>query len=45
VGGAAGIGGSAVAMRNQHGVVINVRSELQGVALELGAEGLSISLK
>ena len=44
-GGAAGIGGSVIAMRNGHGVVINVRSEMEGVALSLGAEGLTITLE
>ena len=44
-GGAAGIGGSVIAMRNGNGVVINVRSEQEGVALSLGAEGLTITLE
>lgn len=43
-GASAGVGGSAVSMRNEHGVVIMVRSQSEGVNLKLGAEGLSIAL-
>jgi hypothetical protein len=32
-------------MRNEHGVVISLRSELQGAQLTLGAEGLRIALE
>jgi hypothetical protein len=42
---AAGPGVSAVTMRNEHGVVISLRSELQGAQLTLGAEGLRIALE
>jgi len=41
---AAGVGAAAVSMRNEHGVVISLRSEIQGVALSLGAEGIRITL-
>lgn len=44
-GGAAGMGASALTMRNEHGVVISLRSDLSGVQLSLGAEGLSIALR
>jgi hypothetical protein len=43
-GAAAGAGASAVTMRNEHGVVITLRSDLQGAQLNLGAEGVSIAL-
>jgi hypothetical protein len=43
--GAAGIGTSAVTMRNEHGVVISMRSDLQGLQLTLGAESLRVTLK
>jgi hypothetical protein len=43
-GAAAGIGGSAVSMRNEHGVVISLRSDVEGVQLSLGAEGVRITL-
>ena len=42
---AAGPGASAVTMRNEHGVVITLRSELRGAQLTLGAEGLRIALE
>jgi len=42
---AAGPGVSAVTMRNEHGVVISLRSDLQGAQLTLGAEGLRIALE
>jgi len=41
---AAGPGASAVTMRNENGVVITLRSDLQGAQLTLGAEGLRIAL-
>ena len=41
---AAGIGASALTMRNQHGVVISLRSKLEGAQLQLGPEGFSIAL-
>ncbi len=41
---AAGPGASAMTMRNEHGVVITLRSELKGAQLTLGAEGLHIAL-
>jgi hypothetical protein len=31
-------------MRNEHGVVITLKSTLRGVGLSLGPEGLSIAL-
>lgn len=43
-GGALGVGASALTMRNQHGVVIQLQSSIQGAQLKLGAEGLSIAL-
>jgi hypothetical protein len=43
-GAAAGVGAAAVSMRNEHGVVISLRSEIDGVALSLGAEGIRITL-
>ena len=43
-GAAAGVGVSAVTMRNEHGVVITLKSTLRGVGLSLGPEGLSIAL-
>ena len=44
-GGAVGVGASALTMRNEHGVVISLRSDLRGVQLSLGAEGLSVELR
>jgi hypothetical protein len=32
-------------MRNEHGVVINLSSEQQGVKLTLGGQGVRITLK
>ncbi len=42
---AAGVGVSAVTMRNYKGVVITLQSDLQGAQLSLAAEGLTIALK
>jgi hypothetical protein len=44
-GAAAGVGGAALILRNGNGVVIRLRSELRGVRLTLGAEGIRIALK
>jgi hypothetical protein len=44
-GAAAGVGASALTMRNEHGVVITLRSELEGVRLKLGTDGLRIALE
>jgi outer membrane immunogenic protein len=44
-GAAAGSGASAVAMRNEHGVVITLTSSVRGAQLKLGADGLSIALE
>jgi hypothetical protein len=43
-GAAAGIGASVLRMRNEHGVVIELRSDVEGVALALGPEGFRITL-
>jgi hypothetical protein len=43
--GAAGLGVSTTRMRNQHGVEIALRSELQGVELALATRGFSIRFK
>jgi hypothetical protein len=43
-GAAAGIGASFVTMRNENGVVISLKSEMEGVQLSLGPEGLRITL-
>ena len=43
--GAAGIGNSATVMRNQNGVEISLRSELQGVELALATQGFQIRFK
>ncbi|MFQ5416358.1 MAG: hypothetical protein ACE5FL_04820 [Myxococcota bacterium] len=43
-GASAGLGVSAVAMRNQNGVVIRLTSDVRGVNLALGPEGLRITL-
>ena len=42
---AAGKGVSRRVLRNEHGVVIRLASELTGVALTLGAEGFEIKLR
>ena len=44
-GAAAGIGAGAIAMRNEHGVVITVASDVRGAQLTLGPQGLRISLE
>ncbi len=44
-GAAAGVGASAVTMRNQNGVVITLTSKLEGAQIALGPEGFSITLK
>ena len=41
---AAGPGASAMTMRNEHGVVITLRSDVRGAQLKLGPEGLRIVL-
>ena len=43
-GAAAGVGASVLSMRNEHGVVIHLRSDVEGVALALGPEGFRITL-
>ena len=43
-GGAAGKGGSAVTMMNEHGVTINLASTRDGFGLTLGAQGFAIAL-
>ena len=43
-GGAAGKGGSAVSMMNEHGVTINLASTRDGFGLTLGAQGFAIAL-
>jgi hypothetical protein len=42
---AAGQGASRLVLRNEHGVVIRLASDLSGVALTLGAEGFQIALQ
>jgi len=44
-GAAVGQGASRLVLRNQHGVVIRLSSELAGVSLTLGAEGFQIALR
>jgi hypothetical protein len=44
-GATAGKGGSAVTMRNENGVVLSLRSQAEGVALNLGAEGFQVELQ
>lgn len=44
-GAAAVKGASAFSMRNQHGVVISLRSDVEGVALRLGAQGFQIAFE
>ena len=44
-GAAAGRGASALTMRNEKGVVVTLRSGVQGLQLTLGAEALSIELR
>jgi hypothetical protein len=43
-GATAGKGGSALTMRNEHGVAISLRSQTEGVGLTLGAEGFTVEL-
>jgi hypothetical protein len=43
-GGAAGVGASVLTMRNQNGVVISLKSDVSGLQLALGAEGIQITL-
>jgi len=43
-GAAAGKGASVLSMRNQNGVVIQLKSDVEGVQLALGPEGLRITL-
>ncbi len=43
-GAAAGVGASVLSMRNEHGVVIDLSSDVEGVVLALGPEGLRITL-
>jgi hypothetical protein len=38
-------GGSVAAMRNDHGVVIELRSTTKGVNVNLGVDGMAVSLK
>ena len=42
---AVGSGPGTQTMRNEHGVVINLTSEQQGVKLTLGGQSVSITLK
>lgn len=44
-GAAAGKGVSALTMRNEKGVVITLQSQVKGVQLTLGAEGLTLDLQ
>ena len=43
-GAAAGVGAAVVTMRNEHGVVIHLNSDVEGVVLALGPEGFRITL-
>jgi hypothetical protein len=43
-GAAAGVGASVLRMRNEHGVIIRLKSDVEGVALALGPEGFRITL-
>jgi len=45
VGAAAGKGASRIVLRNEHGVVIRLQTDLTGVALTLGAESFQIALR
>jgi hypothetical protein len=42
---AAGSGVATLTMRNQHGVVITLESEIQGVQLTLGGQALQLELE
>jgi hypothetical protein len=44
-GATAGKGASAIAMRNEHGVVISLRTETEGLGVTLGAEGFQVELQ
>lgn len=44
-GAAAGKGASRTVLRNEHGVVIRLSSDVTGLALTLGAEGVQIALR
>jgi hypothetical protein len=44
-GAAAGGGGGVLAMRNQNGVVIEVRGTSQGIKLEIGVSGVKLAVK
>ena len=43
-GAAAGVGASALSMRNENGVVIRLTADVEGIALALGPEGFRITL-
>jgi hypothetical protein len=43
-GAAAGVGASALTMRNENGVVISLTSSVQGAQVKLGADGVRIQL-
>jgi hypothetical protein len=42
-GAAAGVGASVLTMRNEHGVVIHLNSDVEGVVLALGPEGFRVT--
>jgi hypothetical protein len=44
-GAAAGVGASTLTMRNEKGVTIRLESDIKGVQLTLGAEGLNVELR
>jgi hypothetical protein len=44
-GAAAGVGVSSITMRNDKGVVIRLESDVKGLQLTLGAEGLDVELR
>jgi hypothetical protein len=44
-GAAAGVGASALTMRNEKGVVITLESDVKGVQLTLGGQGLAVELE
>jgi hypothetical protein len=44
-GAAAGVGASALTMRNEKGVVLTLNSDVKGVQLTLGAQGLNVELR
>jgi hypothetical protein len=43
-GAAAGLGASVLSMRNENGVVIALKSNIEGIQLALGAEGIRVTL-